>query len=176
MKTNQGARNESDSSSGKKLNDFFHRFSMKVNKGAGSVYAFFSAIFLILLWLISGPLFHFSDTWQLIINTGTTIITFLMVFVIQHSQSRDTTALQLKLDELIAASKASNRIINIENLSDDEVEKIRKYYSTLSGEASSKSFDSRHSIEESKDVVEEKVQINLSQKIKNKKTNKTKKQ
>ena len=81
----------------------FEKFSSKVTKATGSSAAFIIAILIILLWIATGPIFHFSNTWQLVINTGTTIITFLMVFVIQHSQNKDTTAVQLKLNELIAS-------------------------------------------------------------------------
>ena len=87
-----------------KLSSFFNRFSAKITKITGGVYAFVVAIIVVIIWAATGPVFKFSDTWQLVINTGTTIITFLMVFIIQHSQNKDTMALQLKLDELIAAS------------------------------------------------------------------------
>ncbi len=96
---------------------FFYQFSYFVNKSYGISIGFFIAILIILIWGISGPIFKFSDTWQLVINTGTTIITFLMVFVIQHSQNKDTKAIQLKLNELIAANcDASNRLVSIEDL------------------------------------------------------------
>lgn len=111
----------------------FDRFSKKVTKATGSPYAFFAAMLVIILWAVLGPVFQFSDTWQLVVNTGTTIITFLMVFVIQQSQNKDTIALQLKLNELIAAEKlASNRLIDIEDLTEDELEKIKKFYVKLS--------------------------------------------
>src|SRR5258706_9351482 len=112
---------------------FFERFSSKVTKVTGSSLAFIIAILVILIWVATGPIFHFSDTWQLVINTGTTIITFLMVFVIQHSQNKDTTAVQLKLNELIAASStSSNRLIDVEDLTDKELETIKKFYVALS--------------------------------------------
>lgn len=111
---------------------FFNRFSAKVTKVTGGVYAFIIAILVIIVWAVSGPIFNFSDTWQLVINTGTTIITFLMVFIIQHSQNKDTTALQLKLDELIAASKANNELIDVENLDDEELANFKTFYAHLS--------------------------------------------
>jgi low affinity Fe/Cu permease len=115
-----------------KFSVFFERFSSKVTKATGSSLAFIIAILVILIWVATGPIFHFSDTWQLVINTGTTIITFLMVFVIQHSQNKDTTAVQLKLNELIAASStSSNRLIDIEDLSDKELKTIKEFYITL---------------------------------------------
>lgn len=115
-----------------KLSHFFNNFSATVTKITGSVYVFIIAISVVIIWAITGPLFNFSDTWQLVINTGTTIITFLMVFVIQHSQNKDTVALQLKLNELIAASKASNELIGVEELTDEELEVIKKFYTHLS--------------------------------------------
>jgi low affinity Fe/Cu permease len=103
-----------------------------------------------LVWGITGPLFGFSDTWQLVINTGTTIVTFLMVFVIQQSQNKDTIAIQLKLNELIASQKtASNRLIDIEDLSETELQTLKRFYITLS-ELAEKERDifSSHSIDE----------------------------
>ncbi|HMK25378.1 MAG TPA: low affinity iron permease family protein [Chitinophagaceae bacterium] len=135
-----------------KFSVFFERFSSKVTKATGSSVAFIIAILVILIWVVTGPLFHFSDTWQLVINTGTTIITFLMVFVIQHSQNKDTTAVQLKLNELIAASPtASNRLIVVEELSVEELEILKKFYIKLS-ELSKKEADihTTHSIDEAK--------------------------
>src|ERR687896_384867 len=99
-----------------KLNGFFDRFSAKMTKLTGSPWAFIIACSAIIIWAVTGPMFGFSDTWQLIINTSTTIITFLMVFIIQQTQNKDTMALQLKLNELIAShDKASNRLIDIED-------------------------------------------------------------
>src|SRR6186997_3348210 len=112
---------------------FFNNFSNIVTKATGKPAAFIIACIVIIIWAVTGPVFNFSDTWQLVINTGTTIITFLMVFVIQHSQNKDTTAVQLKLNELIAASStASNRLIVVEELSDEELETIKKFYIKLS--------------------------------------------
>lgn len=109
------------------MNEFFRIFSEKTAHLVGSAYAFIVAALIVVIWLITGPLFHFSDTWQLVINTGTTIITFLMVFLIQNTQNRDSKALHLKLDELIFASKkAKNKFIDSEELSDTEIEKNKK--------------------------------------------------
>ena len=114
------------------LSTFFNRFSNKVTKITGKPGAFLLATLVIIIWGITGPIFGFSDTWQLVINTGTTIITFLMVFVIQHSQNKDTLAIQLKLNELIAANyDASNRVVAIEDLTDEELDVIKKFYTHL---------------------------------------------
>lgn len=111
----------------------FDRFSSALTKAAGNPKAFFSALALVLIWGLCGPIFNYSDTWQLVINTSTTIITFLMVFVIQQSQNKDTVAIQLKLNELIAATQgASNRLIDIEDLTEAELETIKKFYVKLS--------------------------------------------
>ena len=127
-----------------KFSFFFEKFSTRITKATGSSAAFIIAILVILIWIATGPIFHFSDTWQLVINTGTTIITFLMVFVIQHSQNKDTTAVQLKLNELIAASSsASNRLIDVEDLSAKELETIKKFYVALSALAK-KEMDIHH--------------------------------
>jgi low affinity Fe/Cu permease len=109
---------------------------------------------------VTGPIFKFSDTWQLVINTGTTIITFLMVFVIQHSQNKDTVAIQLKLNELIAANQdASNRLIAIEDLTDEELEVIKKFYIHLSHSAKKEiNVFATHSIDEAKRNTVNKVQ------------------
>jgi low affinity Fe/Cu permease len=137
---------------------FFEKFSARITKATGSSAAFIIAILVILMWVVTGPVFHFSDTWQLVINTGTTIITFLMVFVIQHSQNKDTTAVQLKLNELIAASStASNRLIAVEDLTAKELETLKKFYSALS-EMSKKEADIHHthSIDEARSMHEKK--------------------
>lgn len=99
----------------------FRRFASSISAIAGSAWAFCLAILIIVVWAVTGPLFGFSDTWQLVINTGTTIVTFLMVFLIQNTQNRDSRAMQLKLDELIRAGRASDRFIDIEDLSDEEL-------------------------------------------------------
>lgn len=134
----------------KKINLLFERFSAKVTKAAGKPLAFVLAVLVIAAWIITGPIFHFSDTWQLVINTGTTVITFLMVFVIQQSQNKDSVALQLKLNELIAAtSTASNRLIDVEDISAEELDTLKKFYIKLS-ELAKKEADihKTHSIDE----------------------------
>ena len=105
----------------------FEKFSHKITKLTGSPWAFLLALLVIIIWGVTGPLFGFSDTWQLVINTGTTIITFLMVFVIQQSQNKDTIAIQLKLNELIASNQfSSNRLVDVEDLTADELETLKK--------------------------------------------------
>lgn len=112
--------------------DRFARFSMRASVWLGSKWAFLLAVLVIACWALSGPLFHFSDTWQLVINSGTSIVTFLMVFLIQNTQNRDARAINLKLDELIRAiDKARNRMMNVENLSDMELDLLEKQYSEI---------------------------------------------
>jgi low affinity Fe/Cu permease len=120
----------------RKRTDWFDRFSTGAAERAGSPLAFAAAVFVLLLWVITGPLFGFSDTWQLIINTGTTIVTFLMVFLIQHSENKNSRALQAKLDELISATDAaSNRLIDIEDLSDEELSQLHERFKRLAAES-----------------------------------------
>ena len=128
----------------------FEEFSNKVTRATGSPVAFIAAVALVIIWAITGPIFKFSDTWQLVINTGTTIITFLMVFVIQHSQNKDTVALHLKLNELLASSKtASNRLIDSEDLTDEELDTIKKFYVKLSNlSQKEKNLFATHSLDE----------------------------
>src|SRR5689334_14661430 len=118
------------------LAERFGTLAGKVSQAAGSVWAFSAALLIVLVWALTGPMFHFSEVWQLVINTGTTIITFLMVFVIQHAQNKDMRALHLKLNELIAAVEgASNRLIDVEDLSDREVEQLYERYQCLAATA-----------------------------------------
>src|SRR5436190_993360 len=108
------------------------RFSRLVTTWSGSSWAFIIAFGVIVVWAATGPVFHYSDTWQLVINTGTTIVTFLMVFLIQRAQNKESLAVQLKLDEIVASLEgASNRLIDIEDLSEEEVEKLREHYQQL---------------------------------------------
>ena len=105
---------------------FFGELANRTSIAAGRASTFLLASAIVVVWAISGPIFHFSDTWQLVINTGTTIVTFLMVFLIQNSQNRDSAAIQVKLDELIRVGAARNSLVGIEHLSDDELEEIRE--------------------------------------------------
>lgn len=110
----------------------FDVVASKTTAWTGSSAAFSIALLIVIIWASSGPIFNYSETWQLVINTGTTIITFLMVFIIQKSQNKDSKALQIKLNELIAASKhASNRIVDIEDLTEEELDKLRLFYAKL---------------------------------------------
>src|SRR5690349_11129464 len=116
-----------------KATPLFARFARWVERQVGRSSTFMLAIAVVLLWAASGPVFGWSDTWQLVINTGTTIVTFLMVFVIQNTQSRDTQAMQLKLDELIRVNKmARNSLIDLEEMSEIDVEKMKKAFAALS--------------------------------------------
>ncbi len=117
------------------INSPFTRFAKKTSMFTGRPATFILAVLIILVWAITGPLFHYSDTWQLVINTSTTIITFLMVFLIQNTQNRDTEALQIKLDELIRAQQeANNALLDLEELDDDELDRIRETYLVLARE------------------------------------------
>ena len=112
--------------------DHFARFAARCSHYLGSRWAFIVAIGVILVWGLTGPIFHYSDTWQLVINTGTTIVTFLMVFLIQNTQNRDARAIHLKLNELIhAVDKAKNRMIDAENLSDLELDELARTYEKI---------------------------------------------
>jgi low affinity Fe/Cu permease len=128
----------------------FDSISTAVTRASGRPGASIIAFSLIIVWALCGPIFDFSDTWQLIINTGTTIITFLMVFIIQQSQNKDTLALQLKLNELIACQElASNRLIDIEDLTEDELMVLKKFYVKLSELSESEGeLYSSHSLDE----------------------------
>lgn len=121
----------------------FTRLSQTVSQWAGKPQTFVGAAAIIVLWALSGPFFGYNDTWQLVINTSTTIVTFLMVFIIQNSQNRDTAAMQIKLDELINRIEgARNELLDLEELDSDKIEEIRKEFEALAGkarEASSKS-------------------------------------
>ena len=115
-----------------RVSDAFRVFARHSSKILGSAWAFAGAVVVIAVWLLTGPTFHFSDTWQLIINTATTIITFLMVFLIQNTQNRDAKAVHLKLDEMIRALKgARNQLVDLEDLSDDELKKLEEQFQRL---------------------------------------------
>ena len=111
------------------MREMFTAFANKTAQIVGSYLSFIFALMIVIIWAVTGPVFHFSDTWQLVINTGTTIITFLMVFLIQNTQNRDAKAMHLKLDELIDATKAArNEMIDIEELSDDKLQEIAEFF------------------------------------------------
>jgi low affinity Fe/Cu permease len=129
---------------------FFDQMATKITKASGKPAAFIMALLIIIIWAITGPIFKFSDTWQLVINTGTTIITFLMVFIIQQTQNKDTIALQIKLNELIASSEAaSNRLVSAEDLTTDELEVLKKFYTRLAALAKKEvDIHTSHSLDE----------------------------
>lgn len=114
------------------MHEAFRKFARRTSSMAGTPWAFILSIFIIVVWVVTGPLFDFSDTWQLVINTGTTIITFLMVFLIQNTQNRDSHAIHLKLDELIKAVEgARNQLIDIEDSSEEKLSALESEYRTL---------------------------------------------
>lgn len=133
-----------------KRRDFLADIASGVTRWAGSSWGFGTALAVVIVWAILGPVFHWSDTWQLVINTGTTIITFLMVFLIQRSQNRDSMAIQLKLNELVAAIEgASNRLIDVESLSEDELKILHTHYQRIVAMAEQDADMAKsHSVEE----------------------------
>ncbi|MBB5619140.1 low affinity Fe/Cu permease [Pedobacter cryoconitis] len=144
----------------KKKESFFEKIATKITCWTGSSAAFGIALTIVIIWGISGPIFKYSDTWQLVINTGTTIITFMMVFLIQKSQNKDSKAIQLKLNELIAASRhASNRMVDIEDLTEQELDVLHKYYQKLS-DISEEDDDihNSHSIDAATNLEKEKIE------------------
>jgi low affinity Fe/Cu permease len=153
-KENGGNGNGSKSRINKRVphtrDSFFDRIATATTRAAGRPAATVIAFSLIIVWALCGPIFDFSDTWQLVINTGTTIITFLMVFIIQQSQNKDTLAVQLKLNELIACQElASNRLIDVEDLTEDELRVLKKFYVKLSQLSQSENdLHSSHSLDE----------------------------
>ena len=133
-----------------KFSQLLERFSRVATQATGTSTAFLLAVTVILVWIITGPLFHFSDTWQLVINTGTTIVTFLMVFLIQRTQNKDALAIHMKLNEIVAALEgASNRLIDVEDLTEEEIETLHKHYQKLVAMAKQDlKLTQSHSIEE----------------------------
>jgi low affinity Fe/Cu permease len=133
-----------------KLSHQLEDLSERVTRWAGSSWGFGAALAVVLVWWATGPIFNYSDTWQLVINTGTTIVTFLMVFLIQRSQNKESLALQLKLNELVAAMKgASNRLIDVEDLDEQELRVLHEHYRTLAKLAKRESrVTESHSIDE----------------------------
>jgi low affinity Fe/Cu permease len=127
------------------VSDAFRVFARRSSMALGSAWAFAGAVLAIFVWVVSGPMFHFSDTWQLVINTATTIVTFLMVFLIQNTQNRDAKAAHLKLDELIRALKdARNELVDLEDLSDEELKKLQKQFKSMRKKAENDGSPSRH--------------------------------
>jgi len=132
------------------IEDWFANLAGKISQATGSFWTFSAAFAIVLVWAATGPIFHFSETWQLVINTGTTIITFLMVFIIQHAQNKDMRAVQIKLNELIAAVEgASNRLIDVEDLSDRELEHLYARFQTLAKSAQKLSQGAKLTIDSS---------------------------
>lgn len=148
-------------SSQKGFKSWFEKTSSRITKAVGSSTAFSLAVLVIIVWAVTGPIFRFSDTWQLVINTGTTIVTFLMVFIIQQSQNKDSMAIQLKLNELIASDeKASNRLIVVEDLTQEELEVLKKFYVRLSELAEEeKDLFSSHSVDEATGQHKRKLEL-----------------
>lgn len=151
-----------------KKKNLFERFSNWATIATGSSAAFITAITVIIIWLVSGPIFKYSDTWQLIINTGTTIITFLMVFLIQKSQNKDSKAIHLKLNELLASHEgSSNRMVDIEDLTEAELDQLHKFYVKLSDLAEKEDdITCTHSIDAAEENQKRKANRNLPPKNK----------
>ncbi|WP_138484569.1 low affinity iron permease family protein [Dyadobacter bucti] len=150
-----------------KLNRIFEQMANLVTCWAGSSAAFLTAFIVVLIWAATGPVFGYSETWQLVINTGTTIVTFLMVFIIQKSQNKESKAIQLKLNELIAASRfASNRMVDIEDLTEDELNVLHKFYKRLSDQSElDQDIHKSHSIDAAEDLQKEKEQVRAQRNI-----------
>ena len=149
-----------------KGNSAFEKFATSVSKAAGSTTAFIVAFLIVVVWAASGPIFDYSETWQLVINTGTTIITFLMVFLIQKAQNKDSLAIQLKLNELVASNElSSNSLVDIESMTEEEMMIVQKYYHRLSELArKDESIRASHSIAEAQDQHERKGNNRTQQK------------
>ncbi|MDQ3819204.1 MAG: low affinity iron permease family protein [Acidobacteriota bacterium] len=139
------------------MNELFRKFANKTSAAVGSSWAFMFAIAIVIVWAATGPMFNYSDTWQLVINTGTTIITFLMVFLIQNTQNRDAKAIHLKLDELIKATKgAHNSLIDLDSLSDAQLKELEEAYKGIcAAEAKSGNGDGASALKAIKKELEE---------------------
>ena len=150
MAENDKERSSQQRRQGNSFTNILSRFAERVTGWTGSSPAFAFAVIAVVVWAALGPLFHFSDTWQLVINTSTTIVTFLMVFLIQRAQNKESLAVQLKLNEIVAAVEgASNRLISVEDLSEEELNVLRGHYKRLSLMAASEGrITESHSIEE----------------------------
>lgn len=145
-------------------NSLFERFANWITYWTGSSSAFILAVLAVVIWGATGPLFHYSETWQLVINTGTTIITFLMVFLIQKSQNKESKAVQLKLNELISANRfTSNRMVDIEDLTESELDDLRRFYARLSKLAEKEEdIHQSHSIDEAEQLHNNKKIFNTT--------------
>jgi low affinity Fe/Cu permease len=151
---NGGSNNKEDRDLLCRIRDAFGVFARRTSNILGSAWAFVIALLVIAVWAITGPTFHYSDTWQLIINTGTTIVTFLMVFLIQNTQNRDAKAVHLKLDELIRAlGGARNKLVDLEKLSDDELKALEEEFERLRKQAEG----AREKADELKETAQEKT-------------------
>ncbi len=127
---------KTDAANGEHKKKWFTAFAQATSNWTGSPSAFVTAFGIIIVWAVTGPIFHYSDTWQLVINTGTTIVTFLMVFLIQNSQNRDATLIQLKLDELIrAVETAETSLINMDEMSEEELKEVQEEFTRVAAEA-----------------------------------------
>ncbi len=138
------------------IKEGFRRFSVKAANALGSPWLFVINVLLILVWLAMGPFAHFSDTWQLVVNTATTVITYLAVFLIQNTQNRDAKAVHLKLDELISSvAGARNRLVDLENLSDEEIEELKKQFRKLQHRAKTNTKEALRAVEDDLDWLSE---------------------
>jgi low affinity Fe/Cu permease len=147
-----------------KLSQILERFSLAATRATGTSTAFIVAAAVLIVWGITGPLFRFSDTWQLVINTGTTIVTFLMVFLIQRTQNKDARAIHMKLNEIVAALEgASNRLIDVEDLTEEDIETLHRHYQKLVAMAKKDmKLTQTHSVEEAE--VRHNIKRNTAQK------------
>ena len=137
------------------MNELFRKFAHTTSQIVGTSWVFILAVLIIVVWAITGPMFHYSDTWQLVINTSTTIITFLMVFLIQNTQNRDAKAIHLKLDELIKGVKgARTGMVNLEELSDEELERLQQDFAKLRKQTNHKEHGNSRPLSEYRGVVE----------------------
>ena len=159
------------------MNQLFTRISSRISAYAGKAVTFLLAVLVIVVWGLSGPIFQFSDTWQLVVNTGTTIVTFLMVFLIQKSQNKESKAVQLKLNELISANRfTSNRMVDIEGLTESELDDLRRFYARLSKLAErEEDIHQSHSIDEAEQLENKKKGIQAASSQEKKPTNKRQK-
>ena len=144
-----------------KLRSLFNLVAKKASYAAGTPWTFLAAVTIVVIWALSGPVFKFNDTWQLVINTGTTIITFLMVFLIQRAQNKDSLVLHLKLNELLAAHKgASNRLINAQDFTEEEINLLHQYFCLLAQKAKhDHDLGRTHSVEEAEENHQNKKRV-----------------